>query len=683
MDQRVIDELNQEKPSVFHTAMLEKCKGLVSLSCGTMTTYYTRWDKQAKAYEAKVTTTTKTQENDKNACEAGHSQVESLGVPLTYSQIQTFIAFGMGLLFQRDNFYELEGTGEEDHKAAKLGEALLDQNLQYNNFNQIIYQFLLDIGRFGVGVIKHSWEEELETVWEEQEVAPDQSPLSILGRILPGFTPEIETEQVKVERTRYQGNKLYAISPYRFFPDPRLPLTRFQEGEFCASEDEYSRTTLRKGEQAGTYAGVKHIDDFKKAEFEKRSNQRFSHVRGFSSEHSRHKSNTEDAVILTEVQLELTPSLFMLEDGSPLGTSDAPEKWLVVYANDNRIIRMEPLGYVHNNFTYSVGQFSPDQHNFINESISQMIGKLQDIIDWFLNSHITNVRKHITNRLVVDPSGIYFEDLKNHRAVIRIRPEAAKQGVDRYIKQLTTTDVTKSHIGDISELMKFAQMTTAISDNLMGQFHSGRRSAREASNVSAASGSRLRNTIKLLFSTALSPLGRDLLSNLRDGLTEDIFVTVSGDSFPDWQAYNGFKINDDRIKVPVNRATLNGKFDFKVFEGTLPSEKGQQADVLEKILENLLKNPMGLQMILQLGYDPAKILKETLELRGIKHPDRFKVDNIRLQQYQQELQQQQQQNGPIEPQQQQPESGGLQPPIPGQPIQPPTSGFQSLVSPTR
>jgi len=679
MDARVLKELESEEPSEFHGLMLEHCKGLVSLSSGSMSTFYTDWDKQQDAYNAKVRDTTKSKENDKQACESGNPQMQSLSVPLTYSQVQTFVAFGMGLLFQRDRFYELEGTGEEDHKSAKLGESLLEQNLIYNNMTQKVYQFLLDIGRFSIGIIKHSWEQETETVWVEQPVPQSLTPMSLLGRVIPQFQQEQKMEEVRTERVRYQGNKLYSISPYRFYPDPRLPMTRFQEGEFCASEDEYSMTALRKGEQSGIYAGVKHIDKFKKEDFEKRSNTRFNHVKSsLATSIGRQQDQSAGSVVLTEVQVEIVPSEFKLGDGEPLGPETTPSKWLVAYANDNRVIRCEPMGYEHNNFTYSVGQFSPDQHNFMNETIAQMIGKLQDVIDWFLNSHISNVRKHITNRLVVDPSGVVYDDLKNHRAVIRIKPEAAKQGVDRYIKQLTTTDVTRGHIADVGELIKFAQMTTAISDNLMGQFHSGRRSAREANNVSAASGARLRNVIKLLFSTAFEPLGRDMLANLRDGLTEEIFVTVTGDEFPDWETYEGFRIADDRVKVPVTRATISGKFDFKVFEGTLPSEKGMQADTLEGLLENLLKNPQGMQMILQLGYDPAKLLKEVLELRGIKHPDRFKVDQIRLQEYQQqaaELTQLENGQQPI-----QPGVGGQLPPNGGGQVPQGTTGLSALLT---
>jgi len=638
MDERIKRELNQPRPTLFHSKMLEHCKGLVSLSRVEMEKYYETWDSADRVYRGERYK----DEEDKKACKNGAP--EKIVLPLTYAQIQTFIAFAMNLLQQRELFFELEGTGEEDHRAAKLAEALLDQNLTFNKWTQMLYQFFLDMGRFSIGIVKHSWCHKTETIWREKD-----APLSLMEqtRVMLGTAfnlpaPVAKKVQVKEEQTAYKGNELRSISPYNFFPDPRLPLTRFQEGEFCASEDEVSRTALKRGEIDGYYAGVQHIEDFKGVDHEKRRSRRFNNTAAIADGRST-TNNTKPTVIKTEVQLEIIPSEFILSDGEPMGTSDAPEKWVVVYANDNRVIRCEPYGYEHNHFGYSIGQFSPDQHGMINESITEMISHLQAVIDWFINSHITNVRKHISNRLVVDPEGIYYEDVRDHKPVIRLRPNVSQMGVDRFVKQLNVSDVTRGHIGDVEVLMKFVSMTTAISDNLMGQYHTGRRSAREASNTSAASGTRLRTIVKLVYDSCFRDLGNDMISNLRDGLDEDTFVTVTGNTYPDWSAYDAFVVPETGAnKVRVNRTSIAGKFDFKLFEGTLPSEKFAQAETLEQTLLALFKNPDGLAMLTNvLGYDPKKLFTEVLVLRGIKHPDRFKIDMVRQQEIMMAQQQQQ------------------------------------------
>lgn len=670
MDPKIAAQLAKPIQGPFHKKLLEHCVGLVDISRTDMKEYYARWEEAEAVYKGERALDC----DDKKAIKQGAPT--KIVIPLTYAQIQTFIAFAMGLLQQRDNFFELEGTGEEDHRAAKLGEALLTQNLEFNSFSSLLYQFLLDMGRFSIGVWKHSWVKEVETVWVEEPVQPSlmQQTRSLLGVMFKMPSTEPTTKQVPKDQVAYQGNRLYAISPYSFFPDTRLPLTRYQEGEFCASEEEMTHVQLLRGEKNGLYAGVKHIIDMKANEQERHG--RRSRRRDTTT--LRGQAQSKPMVWLTSVQVELVPAEFKLDDGSPMGTSTSPEKWIVEYANDTRIVRAQPMGYAHNRFTFHIGQFSPDQQSLISESITGMISHLQAVIDWFINSHITNVRRHISNRLVVDPAGIFFEDIRDHSPVIRLKPGASNAGVDRYVKQLAMSDVTRNHISDVQTLMQFVSITTAISDNMMGQFHTGRRSAREAGNVANASGQRLRNVIKVLFDLCFKPMGKDLLSNLRDGLDEETFVTIEGSEYPDWDAYKNFKLEDGRTKVAIDRTKLAGRYDFKVFEGILPSDKYAQAETLEQTLLALMKNPQGLPILTQmLGYDPGKLFKEVLELRGIKHPDRFKLDQFRQQELQQAalIQQQTEQNaintnGPSGP----PTPGGN-----GTNVQPAPANFEALL----
>ena len=641
MSPELATKLAEKEISSSHGKLLEKVKNLVRLSRSSMGDYYDTWDQRDSVYRAEVTGTKK--EHKENKKEQAKGGVGKIVVPLTYSQIQTFVSMGFSLFFQRDHFYELEGTGEEDHKAAKIGEALLDRDLTYNVWSQKMYQMLLDVARFGIAPIKHTWTKETETVWKREQV-PVEQPLNLFGRLFGG-EPQTEERDVKQQQTRFLGNKILNVSPYRFFPDTRLPLSRFQEGEFCASEDEISRTMLLKGQAEGEYAGIEHINDFKNDEYIKRGQSRHRSYRDGARNDATIRTGqaqTERAIIVTEVQIDLVPAEWEI-DGVALGDSTTPEKWVVCYANDNRIIKIEPLAYTHGNFTYRLAQFSPDQHHLVNETIASMIDQLQAVIDWFINSHITNVRKHIGNRLVVDPAGVEWSDIQQHKPVIRLKPDASKTGVDRWVKQLNVSDVTKNHINDVSSLMRFMQTTTAISDQLMGQPSGGRRSAREMGNTFQAGMARMRMVYKLIYDECLSPFGRDLNSNHRDGLDEETFVTVSGDLDPDWTGFQAYKKDDGLVSIGVDRTNISARYDFKVFEGTLPSERNQQADTLEQILLSLIKSPQGLPILTQvLGYDPQKLFEEVLTLRGIKHPSRFKLDAIRQQEIQQDPQVQQQ-----------------------------------------
>ena len=644
MKDSIRKELSKEKQSEFHKKLLSHCKDLVSLSRNTMSNYYGVWDNRHQVYKGEKPQNA----DDKKSKSKG--EPGKIAIPLTYAQIQTFIAFATSLLQQKPVFFDVEGSGEEDQDSAKLAEALLERDLNYNNISAKLYQFFLDISRFGLGVIKHSWVEEKETVWVKKEVEQQGGPLSVFGKMFGlGEPAPVVEEEVAEERVRYQGNKLESVNPYRFYPDTRLPISRFQEGEFCASESEVSRNALKKGEQSGLYAGVEFVQDMSEKGISERKGSNFTNL-GVSKKGNfttRASSNVNNTVVLTEVQVELVPSEFEIADGEMMGESDQVEKWLVVYANDSRVIRAEPLGYVHNNFTYTVSQFSHDQHELLSETISDMISHLQGVVDWFINSHITNVRKHVQNKLLVDPKAVYYEDIVNHKPVIRLKASASGKPLDRVLKQLDVSDVTRNHVGDANMLAQFMSTVTSVSENMLGQYSKGRRSAREAGNISQASGARLRMVVKIIFDTGLKGMGEDMISNLRDGLSEKTFVEVTGE-LSDIEAFEHFTSRKGTNKVGVDRTHLSGRFDFQTFEGSLPSDKYQQADTLQQVLLSMFSaGPEGVQMMTQmLGYDPGKLFKEVLELRGIKHPNKFKIDAFRQQELQQlEQQRLEQENG--------------------------------------
>jgi len=52
--------------------------------------------------------------------------------------------------------------------------------------------------------------------------------------------------------------------------------------------------------------------------------------------------------------------------------------------------------------------------------------------------------------------------------------------VDTWIKQLQTHDATQGHTADVGVLSGYAKEASGISENMLGQFSPGRRSAREA-----------------------------------------------------------------------------------------------------------------------------------------------------------------------------------------------------------
>lgn len=608
MDERIRKELEQEAYTDFHRQLLQDTKALVDMSRRHMQLQYDKWDHNAKIFDLWY----HLDQQDRKARE--RKEPEKQVFPLSYSQQMAFIAFCYTVYTQRERFFEVEAMNQVSAKPAKIAEILLARDLAYNQFGLKLYQFLLDIARFGIGIYKTAWRRETQRL----KVQVEQPPImSFLGMSIGGGQMT-EEEQIV---TKYLGNDLMNVTPYRFFPDTRLPLRRFQEGEFVGSEDEYSYVALKQMEKQGELVGCRWLKPFTKKMLADRGQSRFSDdVNIIDSDISTHAGQTKGSFVLTEVQRVFIPNEYQIA-GKPLGKEDYPVKYLISYVNDTRIVRCEPLNYAHDQFTYDVGQFSPDILHLLSQSLSDSIDGLQSLVSWFINSRITNVRKVISDKLIVDPEGVELKDLQDRNPIIRLKPSAARMGIDKFIKQLDLQDVTANHLKDAEFLQEFTQKTTGINENILGQFYPGRRSATENRNVNSAAASRLKMVASLLFEQTFIPMGEKMISNLRDGLDEETFVKLQG--VEGLEDATGFQ--------KVTRQDLVGSYDFEMFDGTLPSEKNLLAQVLEEIVKECMGNP---EAAIAMQLDFRAMLLEAMELRGIRNPQRFSLKPPQQQQQQ-------------------------------------------------
>ena len=621
MDPRFATQIAEEELTEFHKVLLLKCKNLVDMSRKYMQSYYSIWDHNYDVYSG----VRQRDKEDQQSIE--RKEPEKMVVPLSFAQVQTFTSFCASLFTQRERIFEFIGTGEEDHRAAKVAEALVHRDLTVNVFESRLDQFLTDLAVFGLGVFKLAWVREMRM----KEMVIDVPPPMALGQ--PMFS-QSQKMVITQPATSFLGNRIVNVSPYSFFPDVRMPLGRFQEGEFVASEDIYCMTDLYQWQFEGLIVGLEHVKPYKgDTDVERlRSNHLSRALAHQSSPGSTISSEHTSAgtTIVTEVQLMLIPKLFTVGEGDnveyPFGDSEVPEKWLVWYANDNRIINIEKLDFDHGSYTYDLAEFCGNNHKLVNIALCDIIDKLQDVQSWLINTHVTNVRKVVGDKLIVDPSRVEMADLKERRPVIRLSKNAAGTNINEVVQQLKVTDVTARHMDDANSLHGLIQVTTGINDNALGQYFSGRRTATEARNANSGAAARLKKTATLIFRNALEPMARKMVSNHKQGLDESTYVQVLGE-LSDPMTFMQF--------IEVSREDLVGSYDVEVFDGTLPSERAVQAQALEDFLLAILGQPAA---ALMLGYDPMKLVEEWLELRGIRHPGRFKLTQLRQQELMMQMQ---------------------------------------------
>jgi len=592
-------KLSQQQPGKWHDDLLQDCKDLMKLSRDAMSKKYGTWDAAAEAYKARKAEDT---ESKKSQQKGGPKK---LAVPLTHEQVGTFVAFQHQVLTQRPHFYELGGVGGEDEQIAELAEAVLEHSLTFSKFKGVrLKQFLKDVGRFGMGVLKDSWDEKFTMV--EQ-----QAPINMAGNV-DGEMVYPPTQMQMVPKITFQGTKVVNVSPYRFFPDPRVPLTELQDGEFCGDERDMGRHELRLMQKNGYIAGEQHIKKLSREILEE-TNRRSSFSVDQTSVSARKEQ--ESYFIITEIQRLLIPSEILI-DNMPLGKEEYPVKYQIIYANDDRIIRIAPMNYLHDEFTYSVGEYDSDMHELLSHGLPELLEQLQDVQNWYLNSHIQSVRAVVGNKLLVDPRGIEAADLANNSPILRLKPSAQGSGVDRWIKQLQVQDVTQGHTNDAGIIGTMARQATGITETLLGQAASGRRSATEMRNVSTSAAARQLLISCALWETAFLPLGRRMVSNARDGMDVQQLVSVVGMT-------NAMKLPQGIAAfVPVDKNALRGTYDFVVFDGTTPSMRQAVAAALQEVFIKMNENP---QLAFFYDIDPQKLFRRIMQYRGIPNLEQFSL----------------------------------------------------------
>lgn len=607
MRKEIIDILSEKELPTECTEFRQRCSGLVDLSRNVMKTFYDQWDRNDQVYRGERPI----DPDDKKAIK--RNEPAKVYVPLTHAQVQTFVSFMIMMLTQRDYFFEMDGTGPEDVKAAKLAQAVLQRDLEHNKFQGILLpQFATDVAVKGLGIFKSDWVRETCPV---AQMVPD--PKWQPNPAMPQVTaaPMVTTY---VPKTKYLGNRLTVISPYRWFPDTRLPITRYREGEFCADENEYSKGVLEKLQLEGEVAGVEFIPKMEDVAFTDRRLNVLDRTKNNGMGMGIPTLSPKDSdrySLITEVQIKCNPSKTFIAPGVAIDPDLDAEVIVIVWiANDARIIKITDSGYDHNEFLYDAAQFFNDQSRVVNFGIAELLGPMQDIMDWLLNARVTNVRKTVYNQAVVDPRYIDMNDINDRNPIIRTKATPDGLSVDSFYKQIVTQDVTQGHINDMGVIEQLAESATGLNNALQGEAASGRRSAREMGNVISNASSRALLPIKGLWQGALLPLGQKMVSNHQQGLDMPQLVSVVGLQ----------KVLSDPVAaqsfLPVDRSMLYGSYDFMILDATLPSQNMAIAAALAQAGEILIKSPAS---IFALGVDPQLIFREWMQRMGIKNAEQF------------------------------------------------------------
>lgn len=588
-----IDRLRPGSPE--HSKLLTHLLDLHRMSSREMSRFHNRWRANEMQYQAYMTT--KSVEDLRKAAIKGSTKPEfvDITVPYTYASVQTIVTYLLHTFCGRRPMWQVGSNRNDKVRLSQNLETILQYNADQERAVRKLYQFFHDGEMYGIQVMRLLWTVKQQRVTRTKTVTPG----------VPGlFNVPQRPEQVQEVVTKFEGNDIWNIDPFDFFPDPRVPMDQVHlKGEFVFWRTTEGKFALKKAEQDGLLKWVDRIGDTP-------NDQRTGEsTRNRLSEGNENPANADSSITSRQAELlqgtvEIIPSEF------GLGDSDRYEKWLFTIGNRNQIIQAEPLDLDHDQHPVIVGEPYSTGYGFGNIGVADMLQPMQEMMSWMLNSHIYNVRSVLNNTLVVNPQMVDMEDLKKPGPgrVIKLKPAAFGQNVTNAISQLAVQDVTRSHVTDLGMITRFADLISSTNDNLRGvQAAGGRKTATEVRTSGEAGASRLAAHARLISSQSIQPAGEMMVYNYQQLMSQEVYLRILGQNAAD----NPMRIGPEDI---------SGSFYFPVHDGTLPMDKVALLDVWREIFMAIIQNP-GLAQI----FDAVGIFQYIAELGGAKNLSTFRV----------------------------------------------------------
>ncbi len=589
--------------SALHKRIANAIDARFKLSKNKMTTLHKKWrqsEEQVLAYlpEKDVDALRRAERE-----QSGVPNYTTLSIPYSYAVLMTAHTYWTSVFLSRSPILQFQARHGEPKGNVQAVDALMDYQVHVGEMLVPFYIWLLDVGKYGVGIIGNYWEEEkrnISRIEEEEEM-------------FFGMIPTGKKVKKKITETvvGYQGNKNFNVRPYDWFPDPRVPIQRFQEGEFCGRKVSMGWNEVVRRAEKGEFFNIEFLRKKKEGAgynemySEGTAQLEYPTDEQFSDEELRDVGFRD----FVEMTVELVPTHW------GLGSSKYPEKWVFTITMDmDLIVGARPLGAYHDKYPFDVIELEPEGYALSNRSMMDTLRPLQNVMDWLVNSHFYNVRKTLNNQIVVDPSKVNMSDVYNPMpgGVWRLKPQAYGTDVKTVYSQVQMTDVTQNHLRDSQIVGELIQRVSGVTENIMGMVNpGGRKTATEVRTSSSFSANRLKTQSEYFSAMGFSPMSQKMLQNTQQYYSLEKQFKIAGDLMQTGM----------QEAMTITPETIKGFYDFVPVDGTLPVDRFAQANLWRGLLSEMQRYPQILQ-----EYDISAIFAWVAQLAGLKNINQFKIE---------------------------------------------------------
>lgn len=598
--------------SDLHNKVRDAVLARESMSKRKMAERHPAWDRAEEDYRAYIPESVEDKRR-KAQRSTGKRHYTDIFVSYSYASLLAAHTYWTSVFFSRTPVFQLQSRHGKGEMAALPMETLVDYQVSVGGHIIPYYVWLLDTGKYGLGVLGNHWLEERSVIssYEEEPAIDEETGLAIEGRT--------RTVKVQNEVEGYKGNKVFNIRPYDWLPDTRKSLSNFQKGEFCGHTTQegwnaivkdpryFNREALRRMK---TDNNASTRDNVGSAQIELPD---VTTAMGF--EDIKDPGSTE----LLVMGVELIPKDWGLD------TDEYPEKWIFIIADKRIIIDARPMGHLHNQWPYDILLYEVDGYGLNPRGLMEIAQPVNDGLSWLVNSHFFNVRRALNDQVIMDPSRLNIKDMTDGGPgkIIRVRPSAYGQDPKTMFSQMVIPDITASHLRDTQMLSELMQRVTGVNDNIMGQVNPrGRKTATEIRTSSTFGINRLKTQAEFFSATGFQPLATKLIQNTQQYYDGTQMFRVAGTQAGELQY------------IEITPESIAGFYDFLPVDGTLPIDRFAQVALWKDFFATISQiSPLLLE------FDLGKLFGYVAQLAGLKNVDEFRVQSVEKGRLQAQVQQ--------------------------------------------
>ena len=591
-----------------HAKVLSYLTDRIDMSERKMQTFYARWQVNELKYQAYINLDDFEQILKGLNDEGRPSLAIHITVPYAFATINTIVTYLLHTFAGRKPIFQIGSAKRETSRSAMMMEQVLQYNADRVRLVKLIYQFLMDTQIYGVGIFRTGWKDEkcVRTVWKDE-----QPQVAGLGLQPQAGGPPPKKVRSREQRLVYSGNTVDTIDPYMFLPDPRVPMQEVnRKGEFVFWKTYVGKHELQKMEAYDEIKYVYAIGEMKNSSTalaEPMTNRGLlSKGDGIPGRNTNQTDKTKNWHESVQGTVMIIPNELGLGSGDPM--DDKPQRWIFQVINRTQIVQAELFDNDHDMHPVAVSEPYSMGYGFGHPGMADYLNPMQDLMSWFINSHVENVKAALNNMWLVDPSKVEMQDLKQPGAgkLIRIKKSAYGQDLKSMLTQFPVADVTGRHVADFQMLMSMTDAMSSITDNLRGLQDDGcRKTATEVRTAGEAAASRLAAQTRLVSAQAMTDLSEQMTLNIQQYIDDDFYINIVGKEGLD----NSIKISPEM---------LVGDFHYPVHDGTLPLDKVALLDVWKQIYQGIAQDPT-----MRPNFDMMNMFRFIAELGGAKNIDSF------------------------------------------------------------